>query len=207
MSGFKFGFELETVSEISKWDLSWTLIQRGIPTVVAESLDKEKRNDYFYSGQLSLVNDGSILPNNGYGIEIRSYIFDISELDKFRLLFVVLKDLYVKVNARCGLHIHVSHPTKSISAVDLIRATEREKVRVRNSRLNYCKWNERVKSHYCACNQRNDSHVEFRWFNAAIDFRYVCKMVRLVDYYCKLVVGDTELGKSDLLVPGKPALV
>jgi len=207
MSGFKFGFELETVSPLTKWELAPVLSRRGIATVIAESLLSGQRNDYIYNGQLSLVDDGSISPTNGYGVEIRSYVFEISELDKFKPLFVALKDLRVTVNVRCGLHIHASHPTRRIDALSLIIKTANESVRVGRKRRAYCQWQGAINPHYCACNQREDNHVEFRWFNAAIDFRYLCKMVRLVNYYCGLVAGDTELGKSFLPGHGQPALV
>lgn len=207
MSDFKFGFELETVSPLTKWQLAPVLSNRGIATVIAESLPSEQRNDYIHNGQLSLVDDGSISPTSGYGVEIRSYVFGISELDQFKPLFIALKDLRVTVNVRCGLHIHASHPTRRIDALDLITETAKESVRVGRKRRTYCLWNSAINTHYCACNQRGDRHVEFRWFNAAIDFRYLCKMVRLVEFYCNLVAGDTELGKSILPGHGQPALV
>jgi hypothetical protein len=207
MNDFKFGFELETVSPLTKWELEPVLSDRGISTVVAESLFSWQRNDYVHNGQFSLVDDNSISPTDGYGVEIRSYIFEISELDKFRPLFIALKDLGITVNVRCGLHIHVSHPTKQISALDLIAETAKESVRVRSKRQSYCSWIGSVDSHYCACNQRDEKHVEFRWFNAAINFRYLCKMVRLVDFYVKKVAGNTELKNSILPGLGQPALV
>jgi len=207
MSDFKFGFELETVSPLTKWELAPVLSNRGIATVIAESLPSEQKNDYIHNGQLSLIDDGSIHPTSGYGVEIRSHVFGISELDQFKPLFVALKDLRVTVNVRCGLHIHASHPTRQINALDLIVETAKESVRVGRKRRTYCRWNNAIKEHYCACNQRNERHVEFRWFNAAIDFRYLCKMVRLVEFYCNLVAGDTELGKSILPGHGQPALV
>lgn len=207
MSDFKFGFELETVCPLTKWQLASVLSNRGIATVVAESLPSAEKEAYIYNGQLSLVDDGSIHPENGYGVEIRSFVFGISELDKFKPLFLALKDLRTTVNVRCGLHIHASHPTRQINALDLITETTKESVRVGRKRRTYCRWNGATKDHYCACNQRNERHVEFRWFNASIDFRYLCKMVRLVDYYCNLVAGETNLGRSPLPVPGQPALV
>lgn len=207
MSGFEYGFELETVSPLTKWELAPVLSNRGIATVIAESLLPKQKNDYIRNGQLSLVDDGSISPTSGYGVEIRSYVFGISELDQFKPLFVALKDLRVTVNVRCGLHIHASHPTRQINARDLIVETAKESVRVGRKLRTYCRWNIATNEHYCACNQRNERHVEFRWFNAAIDFRYFCKMMRLVDNYCNLVAGDTELGKSILPGHGQPALV
>jgi hypothetical protein len=87
MSGFKFGFELETVSPLTKWELAPVLSRRGIATVIAESLLSGQRNDYIYNGQLSLVDDGSISPTNGYGVEIRSYVFEICLIRKHFTLF------------------------------------------------------------------------------------------------------------------------
>lgn len=207
MEDFELGFELETVSPLTKMGLALVLSNRGIKTVVAEYLPPEQKNDYTRNGHLSLVNDGSIAPTTGYGVEIRSPIYRISELDRFKPLFVALKDLKVTVNVRCGLHIHASHPTRQISALDLITETAKESVRVGRKRRTYCRWSGATSDHYCACNQRNEKHVEFRWFNAAIDFRYLCKMSRLVTNYCKLVVDDSEIGNSNLPVPGQLALV
>lgn len=207
MDDFKFGFELETVSPLTKWQLASVLSNREIKTVVAESLLSSQRNNYINDGSFSLVDDRSISPKNGYGVEIRSFVFGISELDKFKPLFLSLKDLGVTVNVRCGLHIHASHPTKQIDALSLIAETAKESVRVGRKRRTYCRWSGAIKEHYCACNQRNERHVEFRWFNASIDFRYLCKMVRLVNFYCLKVAGETELVSSPLPVLGQPALV
>lgn len=207
MSDYEFGFELETVSPLTKWQLAPILSKRGIKTVIAESLPSEWKNDYIRNGELSLVDDGSIRPTEGYGVEIRSFVFGISELDKFKPLFVALKDLRVTANVRCGLHIHASHPTRQINALSLVTETAKESVRVGHKRRSYCRWTNAVANHYCACNQRGGRHVEFRWFNAAIDFRYLCKMVRLVNFYCNLVADKTDLGKSSLPVLGQPALV
>jgi len=201
-----FGFELETVSPFPKGVLTAHLCEKGVPAVEASAVYPSQKEDYLYQGKMSLVNDGSISPKEGHGVELRSYIFTLSELDKFRTLFSVLKELKVTTNVRCGLHIHVSHPFREIDALQLVETSKKEKVRVRRNRWVYCSWNKDVDSHYKACNQRTNKHVEFRWFNAAIDFRYLCRMVRLVDKYCKnLEAVESNVDMSDLPVPGQPA--
>lgn len=179
-----FGFELETVSPLRKPALSIALNQSGIKTEVSEDLNPRDRSNYVFNGIYSLADDGSInpLPPN-FGVEIRSFVARIDELDRFRSLFDTLRDLGVKVNRRCGLHIHASNADYEISAAALRLATEKESVRVGRKRKKYSVWKGENNAHYQAVNQRSNKHVEFRWFNAAVDFRYLCKMVRLVDKY------------------------
>ena len=74
MENFLFGFELETVSPFDKRRLSSVLNQRGVKTVVSEDLDCDKKLDYLVDGSYSLVDDGSIKPGSGYGVEIRTCI-------------------------------------------------------------------------------------------------------------------------------------
>lgn len=206
MSDYLFGFELETVSPLNKGSLALLLCEKGIPSVEASAILHSQRDDYLYQGKMSLVNDGSISPKQGNGVEIRSYVFRLSELDKFKPFFVALKELGVMTNVRCGLHIHVSHPSREIDAVRLVEVSKKEDVRVRRNRRIYCSWRRPIDPHYWACNQRTRNHVEFRWFNAAIDFRYLCRMVRLVNVYCRsLEAVESNVDESFLSVPGEPA--
>jgi hypothetical protein len=164
----------------------------SLPDAVAKVLEKHIKR-----GVKQLAMD---LPQNN------SLLAKTSESVQLTQMETVVEEK-IAVNVRCGLHIHASHPTRRIDALSLIIKTANESVRVGRKRRAYCQWQGAINPHYCACNQREDNHVEFRWFNAAIDFRYLCKMVRLVNYYCGLVAGDTELGKSFLPGHGQPALV
>lgn len=185
MSPNRFGFELETVSLLSKQELAKVLTEREIKAVANVDTELGKRDDYMEGGYLSLVDDNSI-NTDAYPVEIRSHIFSLSDLDSFRALFVALHDLGVTTNKRCGLHVHVSNRDRAISAVELLKRTQHENVRVRKERKTYSKWDlplatHEPTNHYLAVNQRKWNHVEFRWFNASINFRYLCKVVRLVD--------------------------
>lgn len=185
MSPNRFGFELETVSPLNKRLLAAVLNERGIKTVVNADVEPAQRNDYIEGGYLSLVDDMSI-KTDIYGVEIRSHAFPLTDLDSFRALFNALAELKVTTNQFCGLHIHVSNPDCNIDAKRLLETTEHEKVRVRKEREPYSQWNfktaeRNLADHYLAVNQRRPNHVEFRWFNASVNFRYLCKMIRLVD--------------------------
>jgi hypothetical protein len=203
MTEFNFGFEIETVSPLHKVPLSDFLNRRAISTVVAEFLPSDKKNDYIYDGSYSLVDDNSIQPKfPNYGVEVRSGLFSLDRLDSHRPLFVALREFGVTANARCGLHIHASSQDGSpIDAAALVEATKHESVRVGRKRKTYSIW-EGPNSHYRAVNQRSPSHVEFRWFNGSVDFRYLCRMVRLINKYCKLEVSKTVLRMPSLSVPG-----
>lgn len=204
MEGFLFGFELETVSPFDKRLLCSVLNRKGVTTVVSEDLPCDKRDDYLVDGSYSLVNDSSINPKGtSFGVEIRSCIFALHCLDMHKPLFDALKYVGVMTNARCGLHIHVSHPTHPINSNKLVEMSKHESVRVGRKRKTYTVWQGHESSHYRAVNQRKPNHVEFRWFNGAVDFRYVCQMVRLVNNYCKaVVVDDAVLKNPHLAVPG-----
>ena len=187
MSPNRFGFELETVSPLNKRLLAAVLNERGIKTVINEDIEPNQRNDYIEGGYLSLVDDMSI-KTDLYGVEIRSHAFPLTDLDSFRALFDALAELKVTTNKRCGIHVHVSNRDRSICAKTLLERTQHEKVRVRPERKTYSKWDlllaaHEPANHYLAVNQRKWNHVEFRWFNASINFRYLCKVVRLVDKY------------------------
>lgn len=169
-----------------KVSLNQILNEKGIPSVVADKLPVEDRESYVFGGQYSLVDDSSMKPKLGQkSCEIRSFVFNINELDKHRPLFIALKENGMIVNARCGLHIHVSSD-KTLSASSILNESRGESVRVRRCRKEWCVWNTKKRGeHYHAVNQRSPFRVEFRWFNGSLDFRYLCKMIRLVDSYCK----------------------